>query len=226
MQNTIEFIREKTNNFKPEIAIVLGSGLGELADEYCDYAIPYNEIPDFIKSTVHGHKGRLVFAENKDKKALKEFFIPQFNRERALFGSHFEIKLRNQLTQRAIARECADWIRRCGTFKSCVDEGAMVGEVIVNSNSNVTQFMPVQEFTTTSLGLEKGSAYATQIVQLPSPAATAASARASPPPSPSPAPTWPSCAATMRAAAPWPRTWSSTGCAPPACRSTSPTSTA
>ena len=70
MQNTIEFIREKTNNFKPEIAIVLGSGLGELADEYCDYAIPYNEIPDFIKSTVHGHKGRLVFAEIQGKKVL------------------------------------------------------------------------------------------------------------------------------------------------------------
>lgn len=70
MQNTIEFIREKTNDFKPEIAIVLGSGLGELADEYCDYAIPYNEIPDFIKSTVHGHKGRLVFAEIQGKKVL------------------------------------------------------------------------------------------------------------------------------------------------------------
>lgn len=70
MQNTIEFIREKTNDFKPEIAIILGSGLGELADEYCDYAIPYNEIPDFIKSTVHGHKGRLVFAEIQGKKVV------------------------------------------------------------------------------------------------------------------------------------------------------------
>ena len=70
MQKTIEFIREKTNDFKPEIAIILGSGLGELADEYCDYAIPYNEIPDFIKSTVHGHKGRLVFAEIQGKKVV------------------------------------------------------------------------------------------------------------------------------------------------------------
>lgn len=70
MQNTIEFIKEKTNNFKPEIAIILGSGLGELADEYCEYAIPYNEIPDFIKSTVQGHKGRLVFAEIQGKKVL------------------------------------------------------------------------------------------------------------------------------------------------------------
>ena len=109
-----------------------------------------------------------TFAENKVKKELREFFIPQLNRERALFGSSFEIKLRNQLTQRAVARECADWIRRCGIFKSCLDEGAMVGEVLVSSSDNVAQFMPVQEFTTTALGVEKGSTYATQIVQLSS----------------------------------------------------------
>lgn len=70
MENTIRFINEKTNNFKPEIGIILGSGLGELADEYCDYAISYNDIPNFIKSTVKGHKGRLVFAEINDKKVV------------------------------------------------------------------------------------------------------------------------------------------------------------
>lgn len=63
MENTIKFINEKTDNFKPETGIILGSGLGELADEYCDYAIPYADIPNFIKSNVKGHKGRLVFAE-------------------------------------------------------------------------------------------------------------------------------------------------------------------
>ena len=52
MENTVRFINEKTNNFNPEIGIILGSGLGELADEYCDYAVPYSDIPNFIKSTV------------------------------------------------------------------------------------------------------------------------------------------------------------------------------
>lgn len=70
MKNTIAFLNEKTDNFKPEIGIILGSGLGELADEYCDYAVPYNEIPGFVKSTVKGHKGRLVFAEINSKKAV------------------------------------------------------------------------------------------------------------------------------------------------------------
>lgn len=70
MENTIKFIEEKTNGFKPEIGIILGSGLGELADEYCEIAISYNEIPHFIKSTVAGHKGRLVFAEINGKKVV------------------------------------------------------------------------------------------------------------------------------------------------------------
>lgn len=70
MENTIAFINEKTENFEPEIGIILGSGLGEFADEYCDYAICYTEIPNFIKSTVKGHKGRLVFAEIEGKKVV------------------------------------------------------------------------------------------------------------------------------------------------------------
>lgn len=70
MKKTVDFIKEKTNNFQPEIGIILGSGLGELADEYCDYAIPYTEIPNFVKSTVQGHKGRLVFADISGKKIV------------------------------------------------------------------------------------------------------------------------------------------------------------
>lgn len=70
MDNTLEFIKEKTKDFRPEIGIILGSGLGEFADEHCDYALLYTEIPDFIKSTVQGHKGRLVFAEIDGKRVV------------------------------------------------------------------------------------------------------------------------------------------------------------
>ena len=70
MNKTVEFIKNKLDNFVPEIGIVLGSGLGELADEYCDIAIPYSEIPNFINSTVKGHKGRLVFAKINGKNVV------------------------------------------------------------------------------------------------------------------------------------------------------------
>ena len=67
---TVQFIREKIGDFKPEIGIVLGSGLGELADEYNDIFIPYAEIPGFETSNVSGHKSRLVFATINGKKVV------------------------------------------------------------------------------------------------------------------------------------------------------------
>ena len=70
MEKTLKYIRKKINNFEPEIGIILGSGLGEFADEYCDYALSYTDIPNFIKSNVAGHKGRLVFAEIEGKKVV------------------------------------------------------------------------------------------------------------------------------------------------------------
>lgn len=74
LKATIDFIeanlKEKLGNFVPGIGIVLGSGLGELADEYCSLAIPYCEIPGFEASSVHGHKSRLVFAEINGKKIV------------------------------------------------------------------------------------------------------------------------------------------------------------
>ena len=70
LQKTVDFIRGRIGDFNPEIGIVLGSGLGELADEYCQIAIPYSEIPGFEASTVSGHKSRLVFAEINGKKVV------------------------------------------------------------------------------------------------------------------------------------------------------------
>lgn len=52
-----------------------------------------------------------TFVTEKAKKEKREFYIPRLNRERNLYGTEFEIKLRNELTQKAIAKECADWIK-------------------------------------------------------------------------------------------------------------------
>lgn len=74
INSTVEFLKlkieETLGDFTPNIGIVLGSGLGELADEYCDLAIPYSEIPGFEASTISGHKGRLVFAKINDKNVV------------------------------------------------------------------------------------------------------------------------------------------------------------
>ena len=74
LKATVDFIEAKIKSelgdFIPEIGIVLGSGLGELADEFCTLAIPYCEIPGFEASSVSGHKSRLVFAEINGKKVV------------------------------------------------------------------------------------------------------------------------------------------------------------
>lgn len=59
-----------------------------------------------------------AFITEKAKKEKREFYIPRLNRERSLYGTEFEIKLRNEMTQKAIARECADWIKEKVTSKS------------------------------------------------------------------------------------------------------------
>ena len=71
MRHTIDYINTYTDNFEPEIGIVLGSGLGQLADKYQEYAIPYNQIPRFPHtSEVEGHKGQLVFANIVNRKVV------------------------------------------------------------------------------------------------------------------------------------------------------------
>ena len=70
MDKSVEFIKNRIGEFNPEIAIVLGSGLGDLADEYNEITIPYADIPGFPISTVQGHKGRLVFAQINGKKVM------------------------------------------------------------------------------------------------------------------------------------------------------------
>jgi hypothetical protein len=52
------------------------------------------------------------------RRERREFFIPKVQRERSVYGSEFEIQLRNKMTQRAVARECAQWIRKKARFRS------------------------------------------------------------------------------------------------------------
>lgn len=70
MDTTVKYICEKIGDFKPEIGIILGSGLGDFADSFNSIKISYNDIPNFEKSNVQGHKGQLVFAEVNGKKVV------------------------------------------------------------------------------------------------------------------------------------------------------------
>ena len=99
-----------------------------------------------------------TFNKEKASKEKREFYIPKLNRERNLFGSDFEVKLKNQLSQKAIARECADWIRRKASFKTNVSNSILTGFLALNSRGGgYFAYQPFNEFTTTELGCERGN---------------------------------------------------------------------
>lgn len=94
-----------------------------------------------------------TFTTERTAKAQREFYIPRVSREQSLYGTEFEVKLRNKLTQKAIAKECADWIRNKAIFKSNVTQEQMIGFMTVDESS----YMPINGFTTIDIGCERGN---------------------------------------------------------------------
>ncbi|MCH4005856.1 MAG: SNF2-related protein [Eubacterium sp.] len=98
-----------------------------------------------------------TFVTEKAKKQKREFYIPRLTREQSLYGTEFEIKLRNEMTQKAIAKECADWIRRKATFKSNTTGENMAGFMVTDHGAEKTAYMPLNGFTTVDIGCERGN---------------------------------------------------------------------
>ena len=109
-----------------------------------------------------------TFIKDKVKKEKREFIIPKLKRERNLYGSDFEIRLRNKLEQKAIAKECAEWIRRKVKFKSNSSQGTMGGFLHIYNDAQHS-YVPFNEFTTTELGCERGNNIYSMVNVMPSP---------------------------------------------------------
>lgn len=95
---------------------------------------------------------------DKISKERREFHIPKQRRERDLYGSEFEIQLKNKLTQRAIAKECADWIRRKATFRSNSSKAPMQQFACVTGKNQDSAYMPLHGFTAVDLGYQSSDA--------------------------------------------------------------------
>ena len=106
-----------------------------------------------------------TFVTERAKKEKREFYIPRLNRERSVYGTEFEVKLRNELNQKAIAKECAEWIRKKAVFKSNTTNKNMGGFMVVDE----TSYMPVNGFTTVDLGCEQGNNAYTMIQRAEAP---------------------------------------------------------
>ena len=159
----MKLIDNKTTTLRDDLLTVIQDGSKIAIAASCFSIYAFQELKERLKSI---DELRFIFTSptfttDKVDKQKREFYIPRLNRERTVFGSEFEIKLRNELTQRAIARECAEWIRQKVCFKSNRTNKFMQGFI----NVDQTNYAPVNGFTTVDLGTEQGDNAYTMIMR-------------------------------------------------------------
>lgn len=109
-----------------------------------------------------------TFISEKAAKEKREFYIPRLGRERSLYGTEFEVKLRNELSQRAIAKECAEWIKSKVRFKSNTTTSTIPNFLHIDAENKFV-YQPLNSFTTTNLGCEKGDELCNPVNRMPAP---------------------------------------------------------
>ncbi len=105
-----------------------------------------------------------AFLSERGKKEQREFYIPRLDRERGVGGTDLEIRLRNELTQKAIATECAQWIREKAAFKSFKGAAGLPPSLTVEmapsadrAEADVASYIPFNGFTTVELGAARST---------------------------------------------------------------------
>lgn len=97
LENAVNYIKEKTNGFVPDILLVLGSGLGDFTNGLNGVSIPYSEIEGFVPSTVTGHKGSLFFYSTGGKNVAVMQGRFHFYEGNSMETITYPIKLLNKL---------------------------------------------------------------------------------------------------------------------------------
>ena len=107
-----------------------------------------------------------TFLKARQDKRAREFYIPRLGRERGVAGTELEIRLRNELTQRAVARECANWIRDKALFRSLTSGQNFPQSFIeVESENDSFAYLPVEGITSPAIGAAPGSSPFTCIMR-------------------------------------------------------------
>lgn len=108
-----------------------------------------------------------TFIEENLKKDARQFYIPHIYNEAELCGGDFELRLKNQLNQRAIAKECAQWVRKKVTFKSNKNKNTPLNGLIYveGKNNEEYAYSNITSFTTSDLGITQRKGFPTLIQQ-------------------------------------------------------------
>ncbi len=152
-----------------EKAITKGSRVSIAAACFSIYA--YRELKSQLESC---SELRFIFTSptfvaEKTPKERKEFYIPRLKRETSLYGTEFEMRLRNEMKQRAIAMECAEWIRKKARFKSNTTQENMNNFLVVDGDTDTYAYSPINSFTTVDLGCERGNNLTNMVMRMENP---------------------------------------------------------
>lgn len=163
----MEFIDNVNKTLKDDMTSTLRSGSKVAIAASCFSIYAFQELKEQLSDI---SELRFIFTSpsfvtEKADKQKREFYIPRLNRERDLYGSEFEIKLRNELSLKAVAKECAEWIRKKVCFKSNRTNAGMPSFVTIDD----TTYMPLGGFTTVELGCERGNSLAIAINKMETP---------------------------------------------------------
>ena len=162
-ESTMELIDNKSKLLGDDLQkeITKGAKLRMVASYFSIYAFEalreeLSEIEDLqfiFPSPTFVSKG----IQDNIKKEKREYYIPQRMTEHSLYGTEFEVRLRNQLTQKVIAKECADWIRAKVRFKSNVTESELQNFIYLEDDDKKLTYTPIKGFTSVDLGYEKNN---------------------------------------------------------------------
>ena len=171
MDTPVKVINNITETVKDDLVLTLKKGSKVSVAAACFSMYSYKE----LKKQMEGvDEFRFIFTSptfttEKATKEKREFYIPRMNRESSLYGTEFEIKLRNEMTQKAIARECAEWIKSKAVFKSNISGENMPGFMTVDNRQNQVAYMPMSGFTTVDIGCDRGNNAYNMINRMESP---------------------------------------------------------
>lgn len=106
-----------------------------------------------------------TFIEENFTKHNRFFYIPHIYKESELCGGEFELRLKNQLNQRAIAKECSRWVKEKVVFKSNKHQNLPINGMIHVKNGNQEEFAysNLSSFTTSDLGITRKKGFPTLI---------------------------------------------------------------
>ena len=171
----MEIFNNTTNVVRDDLEKVIAKGSRMSIAAACFSIYAYQELRTQLKD-IDGLRFIFTsptFVAEKTPKEKREFYIPRLNREKSLYGTEFELKLRNELTQKAIAKECAAWIQKKASFKSNTTRDGMNNFINVETSDEKYTYMPVNSFTTVDLGCERGNNISNMVSRIESPSSTA-----------------------------------------------------